>query len=72
MAKSEGARRIMMVGMAIVLIGVTLGVLAGFLLSGSEILVVGMFVLYIAGLGGLVWVAGWIVQGFFIDPPRRG
>ena len=70
MSKGEGATRIMMVGKAIILIGVALGVLAGFLFPGG-ILVAGMFALYVAGLGGLVWAAGWIVQGFFIDPPRR-
>jgi len=70
MAKSEGATRIIFVGKAIILIGLTLGVLAGFFFGNG--LVGGMFALYIAGLGGLVWVAGWIVQGFFIDPPRRG
>ena len=69
MSMSEGATRIMMVGKAIILM--RLGVLAGFFFPGG-ILVAGMLALYVAGLGGLVWAAGWIVQGFFIDPPRRG
>jgi hypothetical protein len=73
MAKQEGIRRIVMTGKLIVLIGIVLGVLyvvtitmfargGGFLYPG----VVGgvSIALQIAALGGLVWAAGWIADGF--------
>ena len=70
MAKSEGIRRIMMVGKVIVLIGVTLGVLTSLLFFGSPgILVGGTIALYIAGLGTLVWAAGWVIKGFVQPDP---
>jgi hypothetical protein len=70
-AKSEGARRIRIVGKVIALIGVTIGVLGGVLLwRQPEILVIGMIALYGVGFGALVWAAGWIVQGFLSDTPR--
>ena len=70
MAKSEGVRRIMMVGKVIVLIGVTLGVLAGLLFFGSPgILLGGTIAMYVAAFGALVWAAGWVIQGFTQPDP---
>jgi hypothetical protein len=70
MAKKEGVRRIVMTGKLIVLIGITLGVLSAVMMFGLRE-VLDMFVLYgmsiavrVAALGGLVWAAGWIAEGF--------
>ena len=72
MAKSEGARRIRIVGKVIMLIGVAIGALGGVLFwSRPEVLVISTIALYGVGFGALVWAAGWIVQGFLSDPPRH-
>jgi hypothetical protein len=66
MARNEGVRRIMTTGKVIMLIGVTLGVALGLM----AYLVWGITTaLYVAALGGLVWAAGWIVQGFIQADP---
>lgn len=71
MAKSEGARRIRVVGKVIVSIGVAIGALGGVVFwSQSEVLVFTTIALYGVGFGALVWAAGWIVQGFLSDPPQ--
>ena len=75
MAKSEGVRRIMLTGKLIILIGITLGVMAYVVLVSfpqlltSGILIGAPIAIYVAALGGLVWAAGWIVQGFSQPDP---
>lgn len=69
MAKSEGARRIIITGKVIILIGITLGVMTWVILFNfPQLLTAGILIagpaLYVAALGGLVWAVGWIVQGF--------
>lgn len=68
MAKNEGTRRIIVAGKLIMLVGVTLGVIAALLLLGtSGVLVAGMIAFNVVALGGVVWIAGWIIKGF-IEP----
>jgi len=71
MAKQEGVRRIVMTGKLIVLIGITLGVLSVVTLFAPRelffypvLLEAVSIALRVAALGGLVWAAGWIADGF--------
>jgi hypothetical protein len=76
MAKKEGVRRVVMTGKLIVLIGITLGVLSvvsmffrqDFFFSPA-ILIGGSITLRVGALGGLVWAAGWIAEGFTQPDP---
>ena len=60
----------MLTGKLIILIGITLGMMTYVVLFGfprvlsSGILIGAPIAFYVAGLGGLVWAVGWIVQGF--------
>jgi hypothetical protein len=76
MAKKEGVRRIVMTGKLIVLIGITLGVLSVVSMFGRQdmffspaILIGGSIALRVGALGGLVWAAGWIGEGFTQPDP---
>ena len=59
-----GARRIMLTGKLIILIGITVGVMTYVVLFGfpqlltSGILIGAPIAIYAAALGGLVWAAG--------------
>jgi hypothetical protein len=71
MAKKEGVRRIVITGRLIVLIGVALGVLSVLMMFVPLYMfrypgaVYGVPVAFrVAALGGLVWAAGWIADGF--------
>jgi hypothetical protein len=76
MAKTEGVRRIVMTGKLIVLIGITLGVLAIVMIFGlrdtfaldpflRDVVLFGASMApRVVALGGLVWAAGWIAEGF--------
>ena len=72
MAKKEGVRRIVLTGKLILLIGITLGMLSVGLqatfLNGA-LLIGGPIGLRVAALGGLVWAAGWIAEGFTWPDP---
>jgi hypothetical protein len=61
MDKHEGARRITMLVKFIMLIGLTVGVALG--MTFGMILGI-MSSVYIIAFGGIVWAAGWIIQGF--------
>ena len=68
MAKNEGVRRIMLTGKLIMLTGVTLVVVTYLVLFkfpelGSLLVLLGA-PLPVLAFGGLVWAAGWILQGF--------
>jgi hypothetical protein len=76
MAKKEGVRRIVMTGKLIVLIGITLGVLSVVMMFGLRDIFLNPGVLFgisialrVAALGGLVWAAGWIAEGFTRPDP---
>jgi hypothetical protein len=76
MAKQEGVRRVVMTGKLIVLIGIALGVLSVLTVYASRnmFLYPGLFyglsiALRVAALGGLVWAAGWIADGFTRPDP---
>jgi hypothetical protein len=69
MAKKEGVRRIVITGRLIVLIGITLGVLYTLLAFRgmslySAVLYGASIAIRVVVFGGLVWVAGWIAEGF--------
>jgi hypothetical protein len=68
MAKNEGVRRIMLTGKLIVLIGITLAVVFYVALSKFPELLSLLALLGaplpVVAFGGLVWAAGWILQGF--------
>jgi len=69
MAKIEGVRRIMITGKVIALVGSAFAVLTWILLYSimegriALIMLLG-WLSYPLALGGLVWAAGWITQGF--------
>jgi hypothetical protein len=76
MAKKEGARRIVIIGKLIVLNGITLSTLSVVMIFGfrdmfrDPIVLDGVPIgLRVAALGGLVWAAGWIAQGFTRPDP---
>lgn len=68
MAKNEGARRIMLTGKLIALIGITLAAVFYIVFSKVpellNLLTLLAAPLPVLAFGGLVWAAGWILQGF--------
>ena len=76
MATNEGLRRVVIMGKLIVLVGITLSTLCAVTIFGFgnmfqyPIVLDGVAVgLRVAALGGLVWAAGWIAQGFTRPDP---
>jgi hypothetical protein len=76
MARLEGARRIQLVGKWIMLIGCTLATLfwtfevkntsASVAFTSLALMLVPPLL-----LGGIVWVVGWIIEGFQSPPSRN-
>jgi hypothetical protein len=58
MAKREGIRRMTLAGRLVMLVGLTCTILA---YVGMGVLIFG---LVLVPIGGLLWLAGWIVDGF--------
>jgi hypothetical protein len=56
----------MMTGKVIMLIGVTLAIAVGVM---THLVLGSTTALYLTALGGLIWAAGWIVQGFIQADP---
>ena len=76
MARLEGARRIQLVGKWIILIGCTLATLFWILAltNTSAPAAFAYFALMFVPplfLGGIVWVVGWIIEGFQSPPSRN-
>jgi hypothetical protein len=74
MAREEGVLRIVKTGKLIVLIGIVLGVLSAVAVTVSVrayryLGAVFGIAFRVAALGGLVWGAGWIAQGFTRPDP---
>jgi hypothetical protein len=68
--EKEGVRRIVTTGKLIVLIGITLGVLSVVVTFGHPEVLIGVSIsLWVTALGGLVWAAGWIAEGFTRPDP---
>jgi hypothetical protein len=63
-AISEGIRRIVVAGRLIILIGATLCALA--YATPLPLAILGMEVMV---FGGVVWLAGWIIEGFTQPKP---
>jgi uncharacterized integral membrane protein len=75
MAQLEGARRIQLVGKWIILIGCTLATLfwiLAFQNTSASAAFISFAVIFMPPLflGGIVWVVGWIIEGFQ-NPPSR-
>jgi hypothetical protein len=69
MGKNEGFRRIFLIGKLFMLIGVTRGAIS-WLIGGVPFGLIGATIgLYVVAIGGIVWAAGWIVQGFIRPDP---
>jgi hypothetical protein len=69
MAKKEGVWRIVITGRLIVLLGITLGALYTIMAFRgmslySAVLYGASVAVRVVAFGGLVWVAGWIAEGF--------
>ena len=71
MARKEGVRRIVTTGKLILSIGMTLGVLSAVMMYIQyPAAVYGVSIAFrVAALGGLVWAAGWIADGFTTPDP---
>lgn len=71
MARKEGVRRIVTTGKLLVSIAMTLGVVSGVMIyiQYPAALYVVSIAFRVAALGGLVWAAGWIADGFTAPDP---
>jgi hypothetical protein len=76
MAQLEGARRIQLVGKWIILIGCTVATLFwtfGMTNTTASAAFISFVVIFVPPLffGGIVWVVGWIIEGFQSPPSRN-